>query len=142
MIETLLEGCTRLQFAVDIHLQENIRSENDMATWKATNVKIGRNSVKSLKVINDCKSNLLGFFVHKYPNMKSILIKAGQTMSSTREDMKRTVTAIKRISACKVKLLVNEDALLPAMKQLFSVDVKFTFKEQNEDEFCIEISSP
>ncbi|KAL9542190.1 hypothetical protein MBANPS3_008741 [Mucor bainieri] len=132
MMETILSGCSLLEdVAVDIHLQENMRTKLDMTTWMIANeIKVEQNSIKSLKVVDSCRADLLELFVHKYRNIKSIVIEARQAMSRMREDM-------------KLKLIVEQDALLHAINELFTVGLlEYTLKQQNGDQFRIEINSP
>lgn len=143
IMETILEGCSLLrEISVNVHLQEAINTKNDMANWMAVNVTIKHNLIKSLKMIDTCRADLLEFFVYKYPNMESIVIEAGTAMSRMRENMKRTFTAIQQIPSRKVNLIAREDDLLHALPQLFAVDLQFDLKEEDDDRFRIEINSP
>ncbi|KAF1799926.1 hypothetical protein V8B55DRAFT_1542781 [Mucor lusitanicus] len=144
LLEIILGGCSLLQeVAVNIQFLENIRTKDDMTTWLAANINIAHNKgIKSLTITDDYRADLLELFVYKYPNMKSIVIKAEKTMSDLRENIKRTFTAVKQIPSRKVKLVVNENELLHALKQLLPLDLQFTLKEEDEVCFCIEINSP
>ncbi|GAN08852.1 hypothetical protein MAM1_0227c08369 [Mucor ambiguus] len=124
MMKARLDGYSLPQeIALNIQSQENFCTKNDMAAWMIEIIKIEHNNIESFEIVGSCRADLLEFLVYKYPNAKSIVIKAGS-------------------QAYTFTLIVNEEGLSHAIKHLFAVDLQFTLKEENEDQYCIEINSP